>query len=151
MSLALVALVAACSSAVKSVFKQPEVRFQGWGVRTLSLDGPVLDVRLRVVNPNGFSFTAQKLDYTLFVDSAAVGLGGLDSSVVVPANDSVVVTFPIKLGLGAVSQVGPRLLRGGLVPYRVQGDVTVRTFAGTFSRRFDERGTYDAAKALNLR
>lgn len=146
--LALAAALTACGSVAKAAFTQPEVRFRGWGVRALSFDGATLEVRLLVTNPNAYSFTTQKLDYTLFVDSTAVGLGGLDSTVVIPARDSAVVTFPIKVGTQALSVVGSRVLRGGEIPYRVQGDVVVRTFAGTFARRFDESGRYDAARGL---
>lgn len=143
--------LAACGGVAKAAFRQPEVKFRGWGVRSLALDNTVLEVRLLVTNPNPYSFAAQKLDYTLFVDSTAVGLGGLDSMVTVPANDSALVTFPIKVGLTTLQAVGGRVLRGGEVPYRVQGDVTVRTFAGSFSRKFDESGTYDVGRSLRLR
>jgi LEA14-like dessication related protein len=145
---ALAAALVACGSVAKAAFTQPEVRFRGWGVRSLSFDGATLEVRLLVANPNAYSFTTQKLDYTLFVDSTAVGLGGLDSAVVIPARDSTVVTFPVRVGSQALAAVGSRLLRGGEIPYRVQGDVVVRTFAGTFARRFDESGRYDAARGL---
>lgn len=141
----------ACSSVAKVAFKQPDVAFRGWGVRSMGLDATVLEVRLLVTNPNPYSFAAQKLDYTLFVDSTAVGLGGLDSAVTIAANDSTLVTFPITVGLVTLRAIGGRLVRGGEVPYRVQGDLTVRTFAGTFSRGFDEKGLYDVGRALRLR
>lgn len=150
-ALAAATALGACTSVAKVAFRQPEVHFRGWGVRSVALDNTVLEVRLLVTNPNPYSFAAQKLDYTLFVDSTAVGLGGLDSAVTVAANDSTLVTFPIKVGLVTLQAIGGRLLRGGEVPYRVQGDVTVRTFAGTFSRGFDETGKYDVGRALRLR
>jgi hypothetical protein len=58
------------------------------------------------------------------------------------------VKLPVKIGFRAVQQVGPRLLRGGEIPYRVMGDVSLKSFVGTFTRAFNEAGRFDAFKTF---
>ncbi|MCU0627573.1 MAG: LEA type 2 family protein [Gemmatimonadaceae bacterium] len=148
LALLLLAPLAGCGTVARAAFTQPEVRFDSWGVRRMGLADTELEVRLRVINPNGYSLQAERLGYTLFVDSTQVGQGALDSAVTVGARDSAIVAFPVRLGFATLQRVGTRLLRGGEIPYRVAGDVTVRTFAGSFTRRFDQSGRYDPAQAF---
>jgi hypothetical protein len=59
-----------------------------------------------------------------------------------------VVRLPVRIGFRAVQAVGPRLLRGGEIPYRLMGDVTLKSFVGTFAREFNEAGRFDAFKTF---
>lgn len=147
-TLALSAAVSGCATAAKAIFTQPEVTFRGVGVRSVGLDGADLEVLLNLYNPNAYSLGASQLRYRLLVDSVEIGGGAIDSAFTVPEGDSTIVRLPVRLGFSALQRVGPRLLRGGDVPYRLIGDVTLKSFVGTFSRAFNEGGRFDASKTF---
>ncbi|HYW51254.1 MAG TPA: LEA type 2 family protein [Gemmatimonadaceae bacterium] len=140
--------VSGCATAAQAIFKQPDVTFRGVGVRNVSLDGADFEVLLNIYNPNAYSLGASQLRYRLLVDSVEIGGGAIDSAFSVPKGDSAVVRLPVRVGFGAVQKVGPRLLRGGEIPYRLIGDVTLKSFVGTFSRAFNEAGQFDAFKTF---
>ena len=142
------AIMAGCATAARAVFTQPDVAFRGVGVRSVGLDGAVFEVQLHLFNPNAYAMGASQLRYRLMVDSVEVGAGALDSGFSVARRDSTLVRLPVRIGFGAVQSVGPRLLRGGEIPYRLMGDVTLKSFAGTFSRQFSEAGRFDAFKTF---
>lgn len=143
--LALLLVVAtACGSIAKAAFTPPTVQFQGVDLRALRLDGGDFVVRLQLRNPNGYAIDASRLRYRLLVDSVEIGAGALDSGFAVPGHDSALVRLPVRIGFSAVRAVGLRLLQRGEIPYRVIGDVSLKTFVGTFTKAFDEAGRYDA-------
>ncbi len=137
-----------CATAAKAIFTQPDVSFRGVGVRNLGLDGADFEVLLNIYNPNAYSLGASQLRYRLMVDSVEIGAGALDSGFSVAKRDSMVVRLPVRVGFRAVQSVGPRLLRGGEIPYRLIGDVTLKSFVGTFAREFNEAGRFDAFKTF---
>ena len=142
------AVVTGCATAARAVFTQPDVAFRGVGVRSVGLDGAVFEIQLHLFNPNAYSLGASALRYRLMVDSVEVGAGALDSGFTVARRDSILVRLPVRIGFRAVQTVGPQLLRGGEVPYRLIGDVTLKSFAGTFSRQFNEAGRFDAFRTI---
>ncbi len=147
-TLALSAGVAGCATAAKAIFTQPDVTFRGVGIRALGLDGADFEVLLSIYNPNAYSLGASALRYRLLVDSVEIGAGAIDSGFSVKERDSMIVHLPVRVGFRAVQTVGPRLLRGGELPYRLIGDVTLKSFVGTFNRQFNEGGRYDALKTF---
>ena len=149
-ALALTAAVSGCATAAQAIFTQPDVAFRGVGVRSVGLDGADVVVLLNIYNPNGYSLGASQLRYRLLVDSVEIGGGAIDSAFTVPKGDSTIVRLPVRVGFGALQKVGPRVLRGGEVPYRLIGDVTLKSFVGTFSRAFNEAGRFDASRTLRL-
>jgi LEA14-like dessication related protein len=142
------AVLAGCATAAKAVFKQPDVTFRGIGVRGVGLDGAEFDVMLSIYNPNSYSLGASALRYELLVDSVQIGAGQIDSAFNVASGDTAVLHLPVRVGFRAVQAVGPRLLRSGEIPYRLRGDVSLKTFVGTFQRSFNEGGRFDAFKAI---
>ena len=140
--------LASCATAAKAIFTQPDVTFRGVGLRSLGLDGAEMDVLLNIYNPNAYSLGASALRYRLLVDSVEIGAGALDSGFSVRERDSMIVHLPVRVGFRAVQAIGPRLLRGGEVPYRLIGDVSLKSFVGTFNRQFNEGGRFDAAKTF---
>jgi LEA14-like dessication related protein len=147
-ALLVIAGISGCATAAKAIFTQPTVAFRGVGVRGIGLDGADLQVLLHIYNPNGYSIGASQLRYQLLVDSVEVGAGALDSGVTVAEKDSMIVRLPVRVGFRALQTVGPRLMRGGELPYRVIGDVTLKSFVGTFARKFNESGRFDALKTF---
>lgn len=142
------AMLAGCATAARAVFSQPDVTFRGVGVRSIGLDGADFEIFLNIYNPNAYSLGASQLRYRLLVDSVEIGAGALDSGFAVPKRDSMTVRLPVRIGFRAVQTVGPRLLRGGEIPYRLIGDVTLKSFVGTFAREFNEAGRFDAFKQV---
>jgi LEA14-like dessication related protein len=147
-SVCLLSVNAGCAAAAKSIFTPPDVAFRGVGVRNVGLDGADFVVQLHIYNPNAFALNASQLRYRLLVDSVEVGAGALDSGFAVAKRDSFLVRLPVRIGFRAVQTVGPRLLRGGEIPYRLIGDVSLKSFAGTFTRQFNEAGRFDALKTF---
>lgn len=137
-----------CATAARAIFTQPDVTFRGVGVRSLRLDGADFEVLLNIYNPNAYSLGASALRYRLLVDSVEIGAGALDSGFSVRERDSMIVRLPVKVGFRAVQTIGPQLLRGGEIPYRLIGDVTLKSFVGTFNRQFNEGGRFDAVKTF---
>ncbi len=140
--------LAGCASAARAVFTQPAVEFRGVGVRKVAIDGAELEVLLSIQNPNAYSLGASQLRYRLLVDSVEIGAGALDSGFFVAKRDSMIVRLPVRIGFRALQTIGPRLLRGGEIPYRLIGDVTLKSFVGTFAREFNEGGRFDATKTF---
>ena len=136
------------ATAARAIFTQPDVTFRGVGVRSLRLDGADFEVLLNIYNPNAYSLGASALRYRLLVDSVEIGAGALDSGFSVRERDSMIVRLPVKVGFRAVQTVGPQLLRGGEIPYRLIGDVTLKSFVGTFNRQFNEGGRFDAVRTF---
>ncbi len=147
-SLLLGASLTGCASAARAVFTQPDVSFRGVGVRRVAIDGAELEVLLNIQNPNSYALGASQLRYRLLVDSVEIGAGALDSGFSVARRDSLIVRLPVRVGFRALQTVGPRLLRGGEIPYRLIGDVTLKSFVGTFAREFNEGGRFDATKTF---
>ena len=137
-----------CATAARAIFTQPDVTFRGVGVRSLRLDGADFEVLLNIYNPNAYSLGASALRYRLLVDSVEIGAGALDSGFAVRERDSMIVHLPVKVGFRALQTVGPQLLRGGEIPYRLIGDVTLKSFVGTFNRQFNEGGRFDAVRTF---
>ena len=137
-----------CATAARAIFTQPDVTFRGVGVRSLRLDGADFEVLLNIYNPNAYSLGASALRYRLLVDSVEIGAGALDSGFSVRERDSMIVRLPVKVGFRAVQTIGPQLLRGGEIPYRLIGDVTLKSFVGTFNRQFNEGGRFDAVRTF---
>lgn len=139
-----VATASGCATAAKAAFRQPDVDFRGVGVRAITFDGAQLEILLHVYNPNAYALGASALRYRLLVDSIEIGAGVLDSGFSVPRRDSFLVRLPVRIGFRAVQAVGPRLLQRGEIPYRLIGDVTLKSFVGTFARQFNQAGRFDA-------
>lgn len=137
-----------CATAANAIFTQPDVTFRGVGLRSVSLDGADLEVLLNIYNPNAYSLGASQLRYRLLVDSLELGAGAIDSAFSVAKRDSAVVRLPVRLGFRALQRLGPQLLRGGEIPYRLIGDVSLKSFVGTFTRAFNEAGRFDASKTF---
>ncbi len=146
--LLLCAGLAGCASAARAVFTQPDVTFRGVGVRRVAIDGAELEVLLSIQNPNAYALGASQLRYRLLVDSVEIGAGALDSGFSVARRDSMLVRLPVRIGFRALQTIGPRLLRGGEIPYRLIGDVTLKSFVGTFAREFNEGGRFDATRTF---
>jgi len=124
--LALIGGAAACSPGVE----EPEVRLDGISVGGLGLEGGVLDVRVRVVNPNRFSLEASGLRYVMELaseegdgDFIRFAEGDFREELRVGARDSAVVEIPVRFQYRDVGSAVRTALRQGVLDYRVSGSV----------------------------
>jgi LEA14-like dessication related protein len=135
----------ACASLGLGGFKEPLVRFNDVKIRGLGLSGGSADVILNVYNPNSFDLNALRLTYTLFVgDNMKLGDGQLTNAFRVKDRDSTFVTIPVNFTYAGLGAAGRELLQSGSVQYRVQGDLTVDTPLGNFTRPYDQRGRFSS-------
>jgi LEA14-like dessication related protein len=122
----------------------PEVSFRGVSLRSIALQGAVLDVDLGIKNPNSFKLEVQRLTYELFADTLLVGGGQPDNPLVVPPMDSARIKLPIAVNYSGLGSVVVQLISKGLVGYRVKGQVTFGTPIGPMTRDYDQKGNFTA-------
>ena len=134
--------VAGCSTLGKQAFADPVVNFKELRLNGLGFQGGSVDLVLSVYNPNGYRLDATRLTYNLMLDSVKFGSGILDSKLTVQEKDSTVVHLPIDFTYAGVGEAGRQIMRNGTLNYRVNGDVTVATPVGNFTRPFDRTGRY---------
>lgn len=142
--LAALALLAGCGSV-----KEPEIEFQGLTLAGVGLGGGTVMVNLEIKNPNRFGFTADDLDYELYLrrstaaegDSAWTRIAGgrYDEKFEVGSFSTQSVSIPVQFSFAQLSGVGRDVLRTGSVQYRATGSVQVRS--GVASRRIPFRKT----------
>lgn len=114
--------------------QEPDVRLEGVRVRGLGLEGGVLDVRLMVVNPNGFALEASGLDYTMELAApdedepryTRFADGEFRDELRVDARDSAVVEIPVRFEYRDVGAAVRSLLAQGILDYRVSGSVRLQ-------------------------
>ncbi len=141
-ALCLAAMVSACATLGRSVFKEPVVDFRELRLNGLGLTGGSLDVVLSVYNPNSFKLDATSFTYNLLMDSVPIANGALERQFVVQRGDSSVVTIPVNFTYAGIGRAGQELLRSGIVNYRVKGDMTVATPLGSFTRPYNQTGRF---------
>ena len=145
----LIAVIAAttlggCATLGVGGFKQPLVQFSDVKIRGLGLTGGALDIVLSVYNPNGFNLNATRLTYRLMVDDKDLGSGALDHAFRIKSKDSTFVTIPMDFTYAGLGVAGSQLLSSGSVNYRVIGDITADTPAGSYTVPYDQRGRFSS-------
>src|SRR5471032_2076995 len=131
---AALATVAGCSALGKQAFQQPIVHLQDVRVNGVGMTGGNLDVKLSVLNPNGYRMDATRMTYSVTVgDSVRLATGAVDNRFTVNQNDSSVVTIPVSFSYAGIGAAGRQMMNTGGVNYRVSGDVTVGTVVGNFT------------------
>ena len=137
-----IAATSACATLGLGGFKEPIVNFRDLRVTGLGLTGGSLDVYLSVYNPNGFRLDATRLTYQLLVGQNQIGTGALDSRFTVQDNDSTVVRIPVNFTYAGIGGAARQMMQSGSVPYTVNGDVTVATPLGNFTRPYTGSGRF---------
>jgi LEA14-like dessication related protein len=138
----LAVVAAGCSMLGKQSFQEPVVTFKDAKITGLGFDGGAVEIQLSVYNPNHFRLDGTRLTYNLSVDSIPFGTGSYDQRFTVEEKDSSIVRLPLSFTYAGVGEAGRQLLRTGSVNYRVNGDVTVATPIGRFTRRYDQTGRF---------
>jgi LEA14-like dessication related protein len=144
--LAALALLAGCGS-----IKEPEIEFQGLSLAGVGLGGGTVLVNLQIRNPNRMGFTAEDLDYELYLrnpsaaegDSAwtRIATGRYDERVEVGSFDTRTFSIPVQFTFASLGSAGRQILQTGSVQYRATGSVDVKSGIGSRRVPFRKTGT----------
>ena len=144
----------ACSSGNRTVvhgpppppFYQPEIALRNVRFAGAGITGGVMNVALRVHNPNDYALRAPRVALRVLVDDHEVGDGEYDSSVEVAPRDSTIILVPVHVGYKTAAATATRgarsMLGDGMVNYRVVGRIHVGTPYGRFSSPYDRNGRF---------
>lgn len=147
MTAALAMVAAGCGG---SIFRQPEITLESVQIGGLGLSGGTLVVNLQVVNPNGFSLSANRLNYELalrdpestsdtsWVDFAS---GVYDQPFTVRGGETGHVQIPVSFSYSGLGAASGSVLRRGTFTYRASGTADVRTPLGNRQVPFRKTGT----------
>ncbi|MEO0081394.1 MAG: LEA type 2 family protein [candidate division WOR-3 bacterium] len=80
----------------------------------------VLDLSVKVRNPNSFSAKVSDVEYTVFIGSEAVGRGRANEVLSLRGRDSLVTCLPLSYDMAALFRVLPQLAQDTIV-CRVDG------------------------------
>jgi len=119
-------LAAGCSPAW--MLSRPEVTVRDLAVKQMSFTGMTLSLTLGVTNPNGVDVTLRRFSYRLYLEKALVAEGELSDPILLPGHQTVYPSVPIPLTWKALQNAGTLFLNPGAVPYRLEGDLTLRVF-----------------------
>lgn len=133
-------LTMACAALGRASFREPVVTLRDVRLTGLGITGGSMDVLMDVYNPNNFRLDGTRLTYAVQIDSVPFGSGALDSKFVVEKGDTSHIVLPLSFTFAGVGQAGRQLLQTGAVNYQVNGDITVATPLGQFTRPFTGRG-----------
>jgi LEA14-like dessication related protein len=120
-------------------FVEPVVTLKEARVTGLGISGGSVEVVLDVYNPNSFRLDGSRLTYNVLIDSVRLGQGEYNSRFQVERGDTSSITLPLSFTYAGIGRAGQQLLQTGSVEYRVQGEVTVGTPLGNFTRPYDEK------------
>ena len=149
---AVIAITGCATLGALGGFKEPIVNFKAVEIKGLGLTGGSVDVVLSVYNPNGFKLEGTRLTYNLQAgDNVQVGTGALDSRFTVQDNDSTIIRLPVDFTYSGIGSVGRSILNTGSVNWRVNGDLTVATPIGNFTRPYDRTGRFTASGTTQTR
>lgn len=125
--LALVSLFAAACGGMR----EPEVRMEGVRLGAVGLQGGLVYVQLRVVNPNRAELAAQRLEYDLDLADPE-GDGWIDfaegtyvEDMRVGGRDSALIEVPVEFTYRQAGRAIRSVLDRGTLNYRVRGRVDV--------------------------
>ena len=140
---ALVAGSAGCASlGMLGSFVEPVVDFKDLRLTGLGLQGGSLELVLSVYNPNRFDLEGVRLSYQLTVDDVRFGEGALDTRFIVPRGDTTDVRLPLSFTFAGVGAAGRQIVQVGAVNYTVNGDITVGTPLGNFTRPYAQQARF---------
>ena len=133
----------ACASLARQAFVTPVVTLKDVQVKAIGLTGGAVDLLLEVNNQNGYRLDANRVTYTLVVDSAKVATGQITQLVTLPAKQVSQVRLPVTISAAELLGAAKVLAKSGAVTYHVVGEVTVATPFGSITRPYDSVGQFD--------
>jgi len=137
--LPLMVSIGACS-AIGDLFKEPDVQLERAVVRGVSLTGGNLDLIVKVDNPNGFTLEGTRLEVGFDVEGEHLGDIAYDDDFAVPENGTTTITLPLRFGWAGVGSAVRAALGSGDLPYKMKGQVELRTPWGRKEVPFTHEG-----------
>ena len=98
---------------------------------------------LEVNNQNDYRLDANRVTYTLVVDSATIATGQITKLVTLPAKQISEVRLPVTISVKELLGAASVMTRSGSVKYHVIGEVTVATPFGNMTRPYDSVGQFE--------
>lgn len=121
------ALASAACSAIKDLFKEPDIQLDHVVVRGIGLTGGNLDLVVKVSNPNNITLQGTKLQVGVDVEGSHLGDVTYDSDFAVPESGTTTVTLPLRFGWSGVGSAVRAALGYGDLPYTMKGQATLQT------------------------
>ena len=132
-----------CSFFMRQAFAPPTIAVSDVRLAGIGAQGGTINVVLTLHNANGYRLDATDVHYNVHVDTLLIATGTISQRVTMLQKDSAKVKLPVTFGLKEVLLAGQELSRHGVLPFRVDGEITVETAFGNIHRAFVQTGTYD--------
>ena len=131
--------VGACS-AISEMFVEPDVQLERVVVRGVGITGGNLDLIVGVENPNSFSLQGTRLDVGFEVEGQHLGEIAYDDDFSVIEKGRTTLTLPMAFSWAGVGSGVRAALGSGDLPYRMKGQVELRTPIGRKKVSFTREG-----------
>ena len=139
MAVGLVTGLTACS-AISEIFREPDVQLERVVVRGVGMTGGNLDLIVNVENPNGFTLHGTRLEVGFDVEGQHLGDIAYDDDFSVNENGRTTLTLPLTFGWAGVGSAVRAALGSGDLPYKMKGQVELRTPWGAKEVPFTREG-----------
>ena len=145
-AVATISPLGACASIARQAFVTPVVVLKDVQIRSVGLTGGAVDLVLEVNNQNDYRLDANRVTYSLVVDSVKIATGQITQLVTLPAKQVSQIRLPVSISMRELLGAAAVLNRSGAVDYHVVGEVTVATPFGSMTRPYDTVGRFDALR-----
>ncbi|MBX3132759.1 MAG: LEA type 2 family protein [Gemmatimonadaceae bacterium] len=129
-----------CQSFLRRAFAAPEVEVRDVRVRSIGLAGGTIDVVLDVANPNEYRIDAEKVTYNFYVDTTRVVTGEITQRLTMEEKGRISLTVPVTFDFAALGVALRYYNLHGALDYKVDGNFTLVTPIGRFTRPYQGRG-----------
>jgi LEA14-like dessication related protein len=132
-------LAAACS-VIGDIFKEPDIQLERVVVRGISVTGGNLDLILKVENPNNFTLEGTRVEVGFDVEGEHLGDIAYDDDFAVTENGTTTLTLPLQFSWTGVASAVRAALGYGELPYKMKGQVELKTPWGRKQVPFTREG-----------
>lgn len=129
-----------CATLLRQAFTQPVIEVVDVRVKQIGLQGGTIDVVLSIENPNEFRLDAEKISYNFYVDTARVVSGEITQRLTLEEKGKATVTVPVSFDSRAVNTAMRYYLQHRALDYKVDGNFTLVTAIGRFTRPYTGQG-----------
>jgi LEA14-like dessication related protein len=143
---ALVMSATACS-AIGEYFKEPDIELDRVVVRGLGVSGGNLDLVVKVDNPNNFTLHGTRLQIGVDVEGSHLGDITYDDDFTVAESGTTTITLPLSFGWAGVGSAIRTALGSGDLPYKMKGQVELKTPWGRKEIPFTREGRVPLTRA----
>jgi len=137
--LALVVSSGACAG-IGDIFKEPDIQLERAVLRGVGVTGGNLDLIIKVDNPNNFTLQGTKLQVGFDVEGQHLGDITYDDDFTVSENGTTTITLPLRFGWAGVGSAVRAALGHGDLPYKMKGQVELKTPWGRQEVPFTREG-----------